>query len=501
MSEIVALWWAHLRLVMMATASASVVALALGIAVRRRPTLERIVVGGASLVQAVPAIALLAMMVPLLAAIGQRIGGKISGIGALPAFVALTLYALLPLVRGVAMGIRGIDRAIHQAALAVGMTERQRLVLVELPLAAPSIVSGLRTATVWTVGMATLGTPVGAASLGNLIFAGLQTRQYDRVLIGCVLAAAMALALDAAFALAERLARGRHATRALVTTFVLVAAAGLAACSTSFSSSRRNENGAAIRIGAKSFTEQLILANVLGCAVRPSPVDVRPSLGTTVAFDALRAGDLDVYVEYTGTAWTTLLHRTDVLDRATMIREVRRLLKAEFGVEVVAELGFENAYALVVRNTEPATDIAALATRNRSASLAIAADYEFFTRPEWASIQRVYAVHPDRSTTMDPSLLYQALASGAVDAIAGYTTDGRIETMGLRALADPRGAIPPYDAIVVVSSRLARLEPEVVERLRGLEGSLDASTMRRLNAAVDHGTAIAEATRTLAVCR
>ena len=490
--ELAQLAAAHLRLTLIAVAAACAIGFALGLAALRNRSLERLALSAASLVQTVPALALLAVMVPALAWIGQHTGAAISGIGELPALIGLTLYAVLPIARAVTLGVRGIDPAVISAALAVGMTRTQRLRLVELPLAAPAIVGGLRTATAWTCGMATLATPVGAQSLGNLIFAGLQTRHYDRVALGCVASAAMALVLDVALGACERRIRSQRGLIAL--------GAALIACALGAVLLGAQPMAArTVRIGAKSFTEQLILADVLRCALaEQARVEVRSSLGTTVAFDALRHDEIDAYVEYTGTAWTTLLHRSDRLERNALRRAVETALVQHYGVHVAAYLGFENAYALVVRGDHSARTISDLgAARNEI----FGADYEFFERPEWRALRERYGLSPRAQHVMDPSLLYTALAARSVDVISGYTTDGRIETLALRMLADDRAAIPPYDAIVVVSPRTWHERPELVRQLRALEGSIDAAFMRRLNARVDGGASPRAAASEHAACR
>ena len=132
------------------------------------------------------------------------LGIGFSALGFLPAVLALALYSMLPVVRNTITGIEGIDPAIKRAALGVGMTERQSLRMVELPLALPVIMAGVRTASVWVIGTATLSTPIGQTSLGNYIFAGLQTQNWIFVLFGCVAAAVLALAVDQLLALIER---------------------------------------------------------------------------------------------------------------------------------------------------------------------------------------------------------------------------------------------------------------------------------------------------------
>ena len=158
---------AHLQLTLVALLVATVFSVPAGVAITRRPRLAQPLLALASVIQTIPGLALLAIMVPLLAALA------LPSIGFLPAVAGLTLYGILPILRNTATGLGMIDTALIEAARGVGMTSRQQLWLVELPVALPVIIAGIRTATVWTVGMATLATPVGATSLGNYIFSGL----------------------------------------------------------------------------------------------------------------------------------------------------------------------------------------------------------------------------------------------------------------------------------------------------------------------------------------
>jgi len=210
---------AHLQLTLVALLLGTAASLPLGIWVTRHPRAEALVLGIAGMIQTIPSLALLAVMVPLLAVAGaasvRAFGVAIPSIGYLPAIIGLTLYSVLPILRNTVTGIRGVDPAIVEAARGVGMTAREQLRLVELPLALPVIVAGVRTATVWVVGIATLSTPVGAASLGNYIFSGLQTRNLTAVLIGCVASAALALGLDGLVRMLEVGVRTRR--RGLVT--------------------------------------------------------------------------------------------------------------------------------------------------------------------------------------------------------------------------------------------------------------------------------------------
>ncbi|HSD67741.1 MAG TPA: ABC transporter permease/substrate-binding protein [Vicinamibacteria bacterium] len=486
---------AHVRLTLAALAVGTLLAVPAGVLVRRTRALETPVLALASVIQTVPALALLAAMVPLLSGLG------LPGIGTLPAFLALVLYSLLPILRNTVTGLHGVDPAVVEAARGLGMTRNQRLRDVELPLALPVIVAGVRTATVWTVGMATLSTPVGAPSLGNYIFGGLQTRNTAAILTGCLAAAVLALGLDGivrvgALGLSSR-RRGRLAAAALG----LVALAGWA-----WTPAGRTEGGPASRsvvIGAKTFTEQYVLAEILAGTVGARtgrPTRTLTSLGSTVAFDALRRGEIDLYVDYTGTLWATVMGRRGPgPSRGAVVEEVRRWLRDEAGVDLVASLGFENAYCFAVRRDAAARlglrTLGDLARRARGLSLA--SDYEFFAREEWRAVEAAYGLAFRERRTMDPSLLYQAIAAGQVDAITAYSSDGRIEALGLVVLEDERHAIPPYDAVVLASSRLASDAPDVVAALRSLDGAISVATMRALNRQVDEqGLSPAAAART-----
>jgi osmoprotectant transport system permease protein len=484
---------AHLQLSLAALAIGAGVSLPLGIWITRRPGLEPGVLGAASVIQTVPSLALLAIMVPLLAGLGAltaRFGVQLQGIGYAPALIALSLYSLLPMLRNTVAGIRSVDPALVEAARGVGMTDRQRLLRVELPLGAPVIVAGLRTATVWVVGTATLSTPIGATSLGNFIFSGLATRNDAAVLVGCVAAAGLALLLDGVIRTLEVGVRDRR--RGLVAA-ALATLLGLGAWAGASTLLARAGGGGerAVAIGSKTFTEQYILAELLARQIQErtgAPTRAVPSLGSTVAFDALVAGDIDVYVDYSGTIWATLMKRTGLPERrAEVLAQVEDYLTAEHGLGLAATLGFENTYALAMRADHARRlSLASISDLAREAPrLELGGDYEFFGRAEWRALKRHYGLSFRARRSMDPALMYRALANGEVDVISAFSTDGRLAAFDLFVLEDDRGVIPPYDAIVLVGARLLREQPAVVAALEALDGRIDAASMRRSNLRVD----------------
>jgi osmoprotectant transport system permease protein len=476
----------HLVVSVIPIALGVAISVPLGIALVRWPRAKTGVLGAVSLVQTIPGLALLALMVPVLVLVGKAVaplGIEVPALGALPVMLALTLYAMLPVVRNTVAGIEGIDPALVEAAEAIGMTPGQALRQVQLPLAAPVILAGVRTAAVWVVGMGTLATPVGQNSMGNYIFAGLQTRNPVAVLFGCVGAAALALLVDGALAAVERavaLRRPRRAVAAIVSLGSLVLL-GIAAPRIA----RPPGAGPSVVVGSKTFTEQYILSALLedvlrDAGFRPSAHD---SLGSTVVLDALFAGQVDVYVEYTGTLWANALHRTDAATGPVVQQAVCDWV-ASRGGKCAGALGFENAYALAVRRADAETHhwktVADLATD--AGALAIGGDYEFFQRPEWASLKSAYHLVFGREQTFDPSFLYGAVHDGSVDAISAYSSDGRIAAFDLVVLADPAGALPPYDAVVLLGPKA----PDGTEAaIEPLIGAIDVERMRQANKRVD----------------
>jgi osmoprotectant transport system substrate-binding protein/osmoprotectant transport system permease protein len=465
----------------------SLTALALGLAISlplallsvHRPRLRAVLLGIASVVQTIPGLALLALFYPLLLGIAmlteRAIGAGFPALGFLPSVLALALYSMLPALRNTITGIDGVDADIKQAALGVGMTPRQSLFMVELPLALPVIMAGVRTAAVWVIGTATLSTPIGQTSLGNYIFTGLQTQNWVFVLFGCVAAAVLALAVDQLLALMENglgtRRRGRIVAGALGLLLIAVVALapGLA------------KPGAAYAIGTKPFTEQYILASLIEGRLRDAGLSARrrEGLGSSVIFEALRAGEIDVYVDYSGTIWANQLKRSDSRPRADMLAEISKILWERDGIVVLGGLGFENAYALAMASRRAQAlgvrSIADLATH--APQLSIAGDYEFFARPEWDAVRKAYGLSFREERQMQPEFMYPAAATGQVDVISAYTSDGRIALHGLAVLDDPKRAIPPYDAILLIAPKRAG-DAALIAALRPLIDAIDVGMMR-----------------------
>jgi osmoprotectant transport system permease protein len=471
----------HVQVSVTALALGLLISLPLALVARNRPVLRGILLGFASIVQTVPGLALLALFYPLLLALTELslswFGVGFSAFGFLPAVLALALYSMLPVLRNTITGLRGVDPAVVEAAEGVGMTPSQSLFTVELPLALPVMMAGIRTAAVWVIGTATLSTPIGQTSLGNYIFAGLQTQNWVFVLFGCGAAALLALAVDQLLALIESGIRVRSRLR------TAIGGLGIAALVVATLVPTLARSPSSYIVGAKTFTEQYVLAALMAQRLRADGLSAstREGLGSNVIYDALVTGDIDVYVDYSGTLWANQFHHTDIKPREELLADLKTIL-AQQKITLFGDLGFANAYALVMpRKRAEALGIRSISDLAAQAgSMSMAADYEFFSRPEWAGIKQAYGIAFREQRQMQPDFMYAAVASGEVDVIAGYTSDGLIAKYDLVALEDDKHAIPPYDAIVLLAPKRAG-DDQLKAALQPLLGKIDIAAMRAAN--------------------
>lgn len=474
---------AHVVLSASAIGLAMLIALPMAVWASRSAVVSRVALSLASLVQTIPALALLALFFPLLLSLRSVFGEGLPTLGFLPALMALTLYALLPILRNAVTAQANLDPGVLEAADGVGMTRWQKLTLVEAPLSAPFIMAGIRTASVWTIGAATLATTIGQPSLGDPIFAGLQTQNWALVLAGCFASAGLALAADNLLWVIEVGLAKR--SRAMTFGGMAVVVAGILAAlwaQGSGSDERR------IVIASKQFSEQYILAQLIGARLEAAgyAVEYRDGLGSAVVHSAVANSSVDIAVDYTGTVWTNYLKREDNPGREAMFATISDWELRNNGVKVLGRLGFENAYAFAMRSDRAkALGVTSLTDLNGKApQLTVGGDPEFFERPEWIAVRDAYGLRFGKSRNFAPTFMYNALQSGEADVISAYTSDGRIAADKLVVLADPEGALPSYDAMLMLSPRLAE-DKGVIAALQPLIGAISVEAMREANLAVD----------------
>ena len=473
----------HLVLVLAATATAIAIGVPLGIVSARRPRLGAPLLAFANVVQTIPSLAMFGFLVAL---------PLIGGIGARSALTVLILYALLPVMRNTVTGILSIDRPAREAGVAMGMTPRQLLLQVELPLAMPTIIAGIRVAAVVGVGAATIAAAIGAGGLGDYIFRGLSMTDPVVILAGAVPAAVLALIVDVTLGRLERALRPGAAAPVRVTARTAAVIAGFLTLIVAVSFALAGRWGTRIIVGSKNFTEQVILGELLAQAIERATdlrVDRRLNLGGTfICEQALRAGAIDAYIEYTGTALTDIFHQPVARDRQQVNSRVASAY-ADSGRTVLSPLGFNNTFAILVRTA----DARRLRLKTISDAAAHAPNwkavfgYEFLEREDgYKGLVRIYQLRfAEPPHVMDLTLSYRALASGAVDLIAGDVTNGLIKGLDLFMLEDDRHYFPPYDAVPVVRNQTLAAHPEVRPAIERLSGKISEETMRQMNYDVD----------------
>ncbi len=470
----------HLLLTLIALGLGILVSVPLGILANQRPVLKRPLLVFVSVLQTIPSVAILALTV---AALGGRIG-------LLPALIALLLYSMLPIVRNTVTGLENVAEDVVEAARGIGMSNAQILRRVRLPLALPVIIAGIRTAAVWTVGLATLSTLVGATSLGNYIFTGLQTRNLVAVTVGSIAAATMAVLLDAIIGGIEWLARNRNHARTdprYRRVAGVVGGAVLFACGVS-AWSLLPEPEADFTVGGKGFTEQHIIAGLLAAELQDAgfAVDQRLGLGTQVIYEATANDTIDVYLEYSGTVWANIMDRNHNPGRTEVLEQVVDHVETRAGMTVIGELGFQNLYAFAMRK-DRAAELGVRSIEDLipvAGQLVAGGDLEFFGRPEWISVRDTYGIEFDQQLTFDTTLMYTAVDVGQVDLITAYTSDGRIAHFDLLVLEDPRNAMLPYDAFLLASAAAAQ-NPDFIAALADLTNRITDPVMREANRIVD----------------
>src|SRR6266404_2558949 len=482
----------HLVLVFDSTAIAVLIGVPTGILLSRKAALRSPVLGIANVMQTVPSLALFGLLIPL---------PLVGGIGARAAIVALVLYALMPIIRNTVTGIFSVDASVREAAVAMGMSDRQVLWQVELPLALPVILTGIRVSVVICFGVATVAAAVGAGGLGVYIFRGL--RQYDNALLlaGAIPAAVMALSADFLLGFVERQFDTRrirseqgHTSQFRkwigVGAAVLLILLGIVLYRNTGVS---NAGMAADRVvvGTKDFIESVLLGEIVAQMLEHRNVEVERQfeLGGNLAHDALTSGKIDVYPEYTGTAFTAILHHAPITDPNSVYQQVRNEYGQKFNVQVSDPLGFSNDFAILVRSE----DARSLKLRTISDAVRYAPGWragfgqDFMSRQDgYPGFSRAYGLkfsEPPRE--MDLSLTYRALAERQVDLIAGNSTDGLIAALDLFQLEDDKHYFPPYQAVFLVRKDTHQRIPALADVLKQLNNAISTDEMRRLNYEID----------------
>ncbi|GBU11346.1 glycine betaine/L-proline ABC transporter permease/substrate-binding protein [Erysipelotrichaceae bacterium] len=467
----------HIYLSAIALLIATSIAIPAGIIATKNRILGVVFNSIISVFQAIPSIAILGFMIPFL------------GIGDIPAVLMVAIYSMLPILKNTYTGLTTIDPTILEAARGMGMSPRQRLWKIELPLALPVMMSGIRIAAVGSIGLMTIATFVGGGGLGSLIFAGTQVVNMKLILAGAIPAVLLALAIDFCLSLLEKkLHRGgfhynKKKSGLLVCACIFIIGGF-------FFYNPKEER--VLVIGGKRFTEHTILVNILGELIE-AKTDIRvitkTNLGSTqIVWSAFENNEIDTYVEYTGTAFLNILQQeySSSLSAAD-IEDTVRLLFSEKNITTYGSLGFNNTYGIAVdENFAQKNDLKTLSDLEKlKMPLRVLTTTEFSQRADGiTAMQKVYPFLVSAQRTAEDALRYSALENLQTDLIDVYTTDALNQKFPVRVLEDNRQFFLPYQPTPIIHDAILVKYPELDAIFKCLEGSISTAEMIEMNYAV-----------------
>ena len=492
LSEIISLLIEHIELTSLALLLAIIIGVPIGILISYVKKINKPVLGIASVIQAIPSMALLGFAIPFL------------GIGTTPAIVMVVLYSLLPIIKNTYTGISNIDSNMIESATGIGLTKWQILYKIQIPLALPVIMAGIRISAVTAVGLMTMAAFIGGGGLGYLVFSGIRTVNNYQILAGAIPACLLALAVDYLIGIVEKLVtpislqKGKNLDKKLLKKkrlhqkIILIVSAVILLIIFAFTYFTSNKNTDAIVVGSKDFTEQNVLCYMVSDAIKDkTDYDVIENCnlgGTQVCFEALKRGDIDLYIDYTGTVYGDTLNYEPITDIEKVYNTVKNDLDNNYNLTVLEQMGFNNTYTLAVKretaeqyNLKTMSDLARV-----SRNMIISPSLEFINREDGLDrVNSVYGYSFKDVIGIDGSPRYTALINNESDVVDAFATDGLLKKFNLVVLEDDKNAFPPYYAIPIVRNETLEKYPEIEGVLTSLGSKLNNDIMSELNYQVD----------------
>ena len=491
--ELFQLFMQHLNMTTIAVFISLLIGIPTAILITRNKTASKIVIGIANVMQSIPCIALLAFAVPFV------------GIGAKPAILMVIVYALLPIIKNTYTGITSIDPKTVEVAKGLGLSKGQRLLKVEMPIAMPFIMAGIRISAVAAVGTMTIAAFAGAGGLGWFINLGLNSRNPGLVLLGAIPASLLALIIDFILARLEHAITSegllpadkiknvsksvKRRERALIYSLcaLLVILPAASSISTAFANNRNK-----IVVGSSNFTEALILGYMYSDLIESNTdleVEQKFNLnGASFCFDSLTNEDIDMFVEYTGSALSTMLHEPIENDKDTVYNKVKKLMMERHNISVSEPIGFNNTYVMSVKpETAEKYNLKTLSDLIKNADkLDLGCTVEFVQREDCLPLlEKQYNMKFKKVSGLDAAIRYQAVDSDEVQVVDAFSTDALLAKLGLTTLEDDVHFFPPYYAINFTNQKVLDEHPELKPVLAKMDGLIDEKTMADLNSQVD----------------
>ncbi|QKY69126.1 ABC transporter permease/substrate-binding protein [Lentibacillus sp. CBA3610] len=468
--------WEHLQVSLISLIIAVIIAVPLGLILTRYQRIAEPIIGLSAILQTIPSLAVLAFLIPFF------------GIGTTPAIIALTVYGLLPILRNTYTGINEVEPALKEAATGMGMNSFKRLTKVELPIAMPVIMAGIRTSMVLIIGTTTIAALIGAGGLGELILLGIDRgADLNLILLGAIPAALLAILLDFILRGFERVSRraGFKSFTAMLVIAVLIVVSPFF-----FSPAKQAD----LTIGGKLGAEPAILINMYKHLIEEETdltVELEPGLGKTAfVFDALKNGSIDIFPEFTGTAIVTHLEEeTDSNEASAVYEQARQGMEEQYDMIMLDPMAYNNTYAVVTtQELAEEHNLEAIGDLNRvEDEITAGFTLEFNDRYDgYVGMQDVYDLNIADVQTMEPGIRQEALANGEVDVIDAYATDSYMVDMALTILDDPENLFPPYQGAPLMREDTLDDHPELADILNQLGGKITDEEMRQLNYEVDY---------------
>ncbi|MCC0694522.1 glycine betaine ABC transporter substrate-binding protein [Clostridioides sp. ES-S-0048-02] len=470
----------HLTISIISIIIAIVLGGIIGIIVSEFHKSSKPILGTINFLYTIPSISMLGFLIPL------------SGIGNTTAVIALTIYALLPMVRNTYTGITNVDKNILEAAKGMGSTDFQILYKIKLPLALPVIMSGIRNMVIMTIALTGIASFIGAGGLGVAIYRGITTNNTVMTVTGSILIALLALLFDFILGLVERFLQRKRKKKNRKKVFAILGS--LILITTIFTSYFFNSaKTQTIHIATKPMTEQYILGEMLDILIEKNTdlkVEITQSVGggTSNIQPAMENGEFDIYPEYTGTGWNMVLKKNELYTE-NMFEKLQSEYKTKLKMQWTGMYGFSNSYALAVRkeiaDKYKLKNISDL--RDISSKLTFGAEYDFYEREDgYTPLCNTYDLHFKNTVDLDIGLKYQAINEGKIDVMPIFTTDGQYSVSNIVVLNDDKSFYPSYQCGNVIRSEVLEEHPELSKVFQMVKNILTDKEMAKLNYDVEN---------------
>ena len=458
----------HIQISFIALLIAILIAVPLGIALTKTKRLSEVVMNIAAILQTIPSLALLGLMIPIF------------GIGRVPAIIALVVYALLPILRNTYTGIKEVDPSLIEAAKGIGMKPMRRLTKVELPIAMPVMMAGIRTAMVLIIGTATLAALIGAGGLGDLILLGIDRNNTSLILIGAIPAALLAIMFDLILRYMEKLSY----KKLLITVGAMILIILLVIVVPLF-----GKKGDTITLAGKLGSEPSIITNMYKILIEDETddtVDVKDGMGkTSFLFNALKSDDIDGYLEFTGTVLGELT-KEDLKSKKedAVYQQAKQSLEKKYDMTMLKPMKYNNTYALAVKkdfakenNIKTIGDLKKVEDKIKPGFT-----MEFNDRSDgYKAVAKAYGLNLSNVKKMEPKLRYTAVEKDNINLIDAYSTDAELKQYDMVVLKDDKHVFPPYQGAPMFKEKFLKQHPEIKKPLNKLEGKISDEEMQEMN--------------------